>query len=74
MLIHAYFDEMKQIINRLMKRKPLKPEFVMYEYCSRCDANLTLQKGYDNSLPYWICKGYGEMLINPTIDSDTAKK
>ena len=50
----------------------MKPEFVMYEYCSRCDANLTLQKGYDNSLPYWICKGCGEMLINPTIDSDVA--
>ncbi len=41
-----------------------------YEYCPRCDANLTLQKGYSNSLPYWICKGCGEMLINPDVDAD----
>ncbi len=38
-----------------------------YEYCPRCDANLTLQKGYHNDLPYWICKGCGEMLINPEV-------
>ena len=31
------------------------------EFCPRCDANLTLQKGYDNNLPYWVCKGCGEM-------------
>ena len=43
-----------------------------YEFCPRCDANLTLQKGYNNDLPYWVCKGCGEMLINPAIDSDTA--
>ena len=41
-----------------------------YEFCPRCDANLTLQKGYSNELPNWICKGCGEMLINPAIDSD----
>ena len=41
-----------------------------YEFCPRCEANLTLQKGYSNEVPYWICKGCGEMLINPTIDSD----
>lgn len=39
-----------------------------YEYCTRCDANLTMQKGYRNDLPYWVCKGCGEMLINPTGD------
>lgn len=39
-----------------------------YEYCPRCDANLTLQKGYSNELPYWSCRGCGEMLINPEID------
>ena len=27
------------------------------EFCPRCDANLTLQKGYRNDLPYWVCKG-----------------
>ena len=40
-----------------------------YEYCPRCDANLTLQKGYKNTLPYWVCKGCGEMLINPDVDA-----
>ena len=40
-----------------------------YEYCPRCDANLTLQKGYSNDLPYWVCKGCGEMLINPAVDA-----
>ncbi len=39
-----------------------------YEFCPRCGADLTLQKGYDNSLPYWICKGCGEMLMNPELD------
>ena len=42
-----------------------------YEYCPNCDANLTLQKGYDNSLPYWICRGCGEMLINPDVPSES---
>ena len=41
-----------------------------YEFCPRCEANLTLQKGYSNELPYWICRGCGEMLINPEIDTD----
>ena len=43
-----------------------------YEYCPRCEADLTLQKGYSNKLPYWICLGCGEMLINPEVDSDVA--
>lgn len=41
-----------------------------FEFCPRCDANLTLQKGYSNSLPNWICRGCGEMLINPALDTD----
>ena len=41
------------------------------EFCPRCDANLTLQRGYRNDLPYWECKGCGEMLINPNIDTET---
>ncbi|MBO6299712.1 MAG: protein kinase [Lachnospiraceae bacterium] len=44
------------------------PEF---EYCTNCDANLTLQKGYSNQYPYWICKGCGEMLINPELATET---
>lgn len=43
-----------------------------YEYCPRCDANLSLQKGYSNDLPYWVCKGCGEMLINPEIDTESS--
>lgn len=31
---------------------------------------LTLQKGYRNDLPYWVCKGCGEMLINPRVEAD----
>lgn len=42
-----------------------------HSFCPRCDANLSLQKGYDESLNYWICKGCGEMLINPSIDDDS---
>jgi len=42
-----------------------------YEFCPRCNANLTFQKGYDNALPYWICLGCGEMLINPELETDT---
>lgn len=41
-----------------------------YEYCPHCDANLTMQKGYRNDVPYWICKGCGEMLINPELVSE----
>ena len=50
----------------------LPEENETYEFCPRCQANLTLQKGYSNDLPYWICKGCGEMLINPEIDSDVS--
>ncbi|MBQ1894182.1 MAG: hypothetical protein II167_00640, partial [Clostridiales bacterium] len=42
-----------------------------HEFCPRCDANLTLQKGYINTLPYWVCKGCGEMLINPEVQADS---
>lgn len=41
-----------------------------HEFCPRCEANITLQKGYRNDLPYWVCKGCGEMLINPEVDGD----
>lgn len=42
-----------------------------YEFCPRCEANLTLQRGYQNELPYWVCKGCGEMLINPEVEADS---
>ena len=41
-----------------------------FEFCPRCDANLTLQKGYHNDLPYWNCRGCGEMLINPSVETE----
>lgn len=47
------------------------PDYSTYEYCPWCDANLTLQKGYDSEAPYWVCKGCGEMLINPAVESDS---
>ncbi len=52
------------------KEEP-KDEGEQYEYCPRCNANLTLQKGYDNTLPCWTCLGCGEMLINPEVDSES---
>ena len=42
-----------------------------HEFCPRCEANLTLQKGYDPSLPFWVCLGCGEMLINPEVETNT---
>ena len=41
-----------------------------HEFCPRCDANLRLQKGYRNDLPYWTCRGCGAMLINPAVEND----
>ncbi len=43
----------------------------VFEYCPRCYANLTLQNGYSSDLPYWICKGCGEMLINPEVEAES---
>ncbi len=64
------------LFNLLRKRKKASrasEEGVLpdeYEYCPRCDANLTLQKGYKNDLPYWLCRGCGEMLINPSVNAE----
>ncbi len=43
----------------------------MYEYCTNCNAELSLQKGYSSDLPYWVCKGCGMMLINPELPGDS---
>lgn len=40
------------------------------EFCTRCQASLPMQKGYSSDLPYWVCKGCGEMLINPTVEEE----
>lgn len=53
------------MFNRLFNKR------IKHEFCTRCEADLTLQKGYDNELPYWICKGCNEMLINPAIDTES---
>lgn len=42
-----------------------------HEFCPRCEANLTLQKGFDRELPFWVCLGCGEMLINPLVDTES---
>ncbi len=59
----SWFDRFKR------KKEQEEPD---YEYCPRCYANLTLQKGYHNDLPCWICAGCGEMLINPEVEGNTA--
>lgn len=30
-----------------------------------------MQKGYSNNLPNWICKGCGQMLINPNLETES---
>ena len=37
-----------------------------YEFCPKCEANLTLQKGFSNQLPVWVCRGCGESLLSPS--------
>ncbi len=63
----------KNLIKSLFqkKNKSIPVDDNSYEFCTNCDANLTLQKGYSNDLPYWICKGCGQMLINPSMDCES---
>lgn len=70
---------MKAILNLI---KPLiayahqvsnnKTENDFYEFCPNCEANLTFQKGYQNDLSYWICKGCGKLLLNPSVPGTIA--
>lgn len=66
-------DWLKRAENLLLRKEliPEEGEIEEHEYCPRCNAVLFLQKGYDPNLRYWVCKGCGEMLINPEIESDT---
>ena len=48
-----------------------KYDYIDVEICPHCGADLTMQKGYSNILPNWICKGCGQMLINPSLDTDS---
>ncbi len=60
-----------RFINKLNTREQLSDDSeYFYEYCPHCNANLTLQKGYDPSLKYWECRGCGQMLINPEVEGD----
>lgn len=61
-MFHEFIYELKQKLK--INERPKE------EFCTRCQASLTMQKGYSSKLPYWICKGCGEVLINPSIDSD----
>ena len=65
-------DWLKRAENLFLRRgfKSAEGEGATDEFCPRCHATLALQKGYDPNLKYWICKGCGEMLINPEIESD----
>ncbi len=65
----SFLDRLRRYKN---KKALEEAEGEPYEFCPRCDANLTFQKGYRNDLPYWICKGCGEMLINPEVEGDIA--
>ena len=57
---------------KIMKKLFGRKSKITYEYCTRCGANLTMQKGYSNTAPYWECRGCGKTLINPIIDDDIA--
>ena len=61
-MFHEFIYELKQ--KSKMAGGPTE------EFCTRCQASLTMQKGYSSDLPYWICKGCGEVLINPAIDTE----
>lgn len=62
-MFHELIYELKQKFKIIERPKE--------EFCTRCQASLTMQKGYSSGLPYWICKGCGEVLINPSIDTDS---
>lgn len=39
-------------------------------YCTRCNAILTFQEGFDPKLPVWKCKACGQVLTNPGFEAD----
>lgn len=66
-----FWNSIRRIIKPRRSPGSDAPGEGFYEYCPRCDANLTLQKGYSNALPYWVCLGCGELLTNPAVDSES---
>ena len=61
-MFHEFIYKLKQSFKM--------PERPKEEFCTRCQASLPMQKGYSSDLPYWICKGCGEVLINASMDTD----
>ena len=61
-----------KIFDKIFKKNNIKKdeEDTEHEFCPRCDANLRLQKGFNNDDPFWVCKGCGETLINPKIETE----
>ncbi|SES91329.1 Protein kinase domain-containing protein [Pseudobutyrivibrio sp. C4] len=69
MNIESIQSRLKNVIKAKKQRAQItNEELNQYEFCPRCEANITLQKGYRNELPYWICKGCGQLLTNPNND------
>ena len=59
------------MIGLFAKKQKREPDFINIEFCPHCGADLTMQKGYSNELPNWVCKGCGQMLINPNLDTES---
>lgn len=57
---------MKRLLDIIRKGR----NYSEYEYCTNCDARLSLQRGFTPSLDYWVCLGCGQILINPKYDFD----
>ncbi|MCR5467582.1 MAG: protein kinase [Lachnospiraceae bacterium] len=55
-----------------IKKRITKSGEEWHEVCPRCQADLTMQKGFDKTLDYWVCLGCGELCINndKNIESD----
>ncbi len=68
-----FLGKIREHLSELKSSRAFSPDNAgpEYEFCPRCDANLTLQRGYSNDLPFWTCLGCGEMLINPDVDTDS---
>ncbi len=52
------------------KDKETEDDGELMDYCPRCRAILTMQKGFDPNKPYWICTGCGQMLTGPDFPWD----
>ncbi len=67
----GFADKIRNCIQGRSKARAAANGWYWGDCCPRCEANLTLQKGFDESLPYWICQGCHEMLINPQLEQES---